>query len=133
MTEQQAKRLGELIRASREARGLSLRALEAETGLARTWLVYLEAGRSLEPLPDRLAKVAEALHIDPARIDRVSGNYLARSLPTVRTYFRSKGKATSAELDELERVIATVHAKYSHRRPSDDGAGRKGRSAGGMP
>ena len=51
MTEQQAKKLGELIRSAREAKGLSLRALETATGLARTWLVYLEAGRSLEPLP----------------------------------------------------------------------------------
>jgi transcriptional regulator with XRE-family HTH domain len=120
MTEQQAVRLGALIRSARESKGLSLRALEAMTGLARTWLVYLEAGRSLEPLPDRLARVAEALEIDPARVDRVSGNYLARSLPTVRTYFRSKGKATQAELDELEQVIAEVQNKYRRRRPGDD-------------
>src|ERR1700736_3687705 len=115
MTEQQATRLGELVREAREAKGWSLRTPEAETGVARTWLVYLEAGRSLEPSPDRLARVAEALELDPARIDRVSGSYLARSLPTVRTYFRSKGKATQAELDELEQVIADVQAK--HRTP----------------
>jgi transcriptional regulator with XRE-family HTH domain len=130
MTEQQAKKLGELIRSAREARGLSLRALETETGLARTWLVYLEAGRSLEPLPDRLAKVAEALDIDPARIDRASGNYLARSLPTVRTYFRSKDKVTQAELDELERVIAEVHAKYGHE-PEDHGSRPESGTSGG--
>lgn len=118
MTEQQAKKLGKLIRSAREAKGLSLRALEAMTGLARTWLVYLEAGRSLEPLPDRLARVAEVLDIDPARIDRISGDYLARSLPTVRTYFRSKDKATQA-VDQLERVIAEVHAKYGHE-PEDN-------------
>jgi transcriptional regulator with XRE-family HTH domain len=130
MTEQQAKRLGELIRSSRQARGLSLRALEAATGLARTWLVYLEAGRALEPLPDRLAKVAEVLHIDPARIDRVSGNYLARSLPTVRTYFRSKGKATPAELDELERVIAEVRARYAADRPDETDREARGATRG---
>ncbi len=112
MTEEQAKKLGALIRAAREKKGYSLRRLEAETGLALTWLTYLEAGRSLEPLPDRLAKVSEVLGLDPAKVDRVSGNYLARSLPTVRTYFRSKEKASKAELDELERVIAEVHARY---------------------
>lgn len=131
MTEQQAKKLGKLIRSAREAKGLSLRALEAMTGLARTWLVYLEAGRSLEPLPDRLARVAEVLDIDPARIDSVSGDYLARSLPTVRTYFRSKDKATQAELDELERVIAEVHAKYGHE-PEDHGSSPASSTTGGQ-
>jgi hypothetical protein len=81
-------------------------------GLPHSWLSYLEAGRSLEPLPDRVAMLAEMLEIDPADIDRVSGDYLAQSLPNVRTYFRSKGKATQAELDELERVVAEVQAKY---------------------
>jgi transcriptional regulator with XRE-family HTH domain len=128
VNEQQAKKLGKLIRCARQAQGLSLRALEGMTGLARTWLVYLEAGRSLEPLPDRLARVAEALNVDPARIDQVSGNYLAKSLPTVRTYFRSRGKATQAELTELERVIAEVQAKYRKHgqrgsTPNDGSAG----------
>jgi transcriptional regulator with XRE-family HTH domain len=125
MTTKQAKALGALIRAARERRGLSLRALEAETGLPLSWLVYLEAGRSLEPLPDRVARLAESLEIDPARIDTVSGNYLARSLPAVRTYFRSKGKATNAELDELERVIAEVQARYRQADGDDRLAGER--------
>ncbi len=129
MTQAQATRLGELIRSAREAKGLSLRTLESKTGVARTWLVYVEAGRSLEPSPDRLARVAEALEIDPADIDGVSGGYLARSLPTVRTYFRSKGKATQAELDELEHVIAEVQAK--HRRRASDEDPRMGSAANG--
>jgi transcriptional regulator with XRE-family HTH domain len=123
MTNEQAKALGRLIRAAREGRGLSLRGLEAETGLPLSWLVYLEAGRSLEPLPDRVARLAERLEIDPAEIDDVSGNYLAQSLPTVRTYFRSKGKATEAELDELERIIEQVQTKYRRQDGQDRRAG----------
>jgi transcriptional regulator with XRE-family HTH domain len=125
MTDELAKRLGALIRAAREAKGISLRALEAESGIALSWLAYLEAGRSLEPMPDRVARIAELLQLDPAKVDRVSGNYLAQSLPTVRTYFRSKGKATTAELDELERVIEEVQAK--HRRPDGRASRRGGR------
>jgi transcriptional regulator with XRE-family HTH domain len=112
MTEQQAQQLGALIRSAREAKGIGVRELSTEMGLPHSWLSYLEAGRSLEPLPDRVAMLAEMLEIDPADIDRVSGDYLAQSLPNVRTYFRSKGKATQAELDELERVVAEVQAKY---------------------
>jgi len=123
MTEDQAKKLGAVIRSARELKGLSLRRLETETGISLSWLVYLEAGRSLEPLPDRVARIAELLEIDPAKIDKVSGNYLARSLPTVRTYFRSKGKATKAELDELERAIQEVQAKYRPADGKDETAG----------
>lgn len=118
MHKEQAIALGQGIRAAREAEGLSLRGLEAATGIPLSWLTYLEAGRSLEPLPDRVAKIAEVLRIDPAEIDAITGNYLARSLPTVRTYFRSKGKASEAEPDEIERVVAEIQAR--HRR--GDGA-----------
>jgi transcriptional regulator with XRE-family HTH domain len=112
MTAQQARRLGALIRSAREAKGVSVRELSTQMGLTHSWLGYFEAGRSLEPLPDRVAMLAEMLDIDPAEIDKVSGDYLAQSLPNVRTYFRSKGKATQAELDELEHVVDEVKAKY---------------------
>jgi transcriptional regulator with XRE-family HTH domain len=112
MIEEQAKRLGALVRAAREGRGLAYSDVAELTGIGRTWLVYLEAGRSLEPSPDRLARLVEVLQIDPAEVDAVSGHYLARSLPSVRTYFRSKGQASTAELDEIERVVAEIHARY---------------------
>jgi len=68
MTDEQAKKLGALIRAAREAKGMSLRALEAESVIALSWLLYLEAGRSLEPLQGRVAKIAELLDVDPAKV-----------------------------------------------------------------
>ncbi|MGA2471282.1 MAG: helix-turn-helix transcriptional regulator [Solirubrobacteraceae bacterium] len=129
MTERQAKQLGTLIRKARETAGLKYRQLAELTGLPLTWLAYLEAGRSLEPLADRLALLAEVLEIDPAEIDRVSGDYLAESLPTVRTYFRSKGKATEAELDELERVVREVQERYR----DDETSGSARNSAGAKP
>jgi transcriptional regulator with XRE-family HTH domain len=112
MITEQAKRLGALVREARQARGLYLHDVAEQTGVTRTWLLYLEAGRSLEPSPDRLARVVELLKIDPAQVDAVSGHYLARSLPNMRTYFRSKGQVSTAELDEIERVVAEIHAKY---------------------
>ena len=125
MNEDQARALGELLRSSREAKGLSYRDLAAASGLGIGWLAHLEAGGSRDPVADRVARVAEALELDPARVDRVSGNYLARSLPTVRTYFRSKGKASNAELAELEQVISEVQAKY---RRGGGNAAKEGRS-----
>lgn len=106
MTDAQARNLGALLRSARERAGLSLRELTAVTGLPTTTLKYLEDGRSADPSPDSLMRVAEALKIDPARIDRISGDHLARSLPGQRTYFRSKNKATEEQLDQIEAFVA---------------------------
>ena len=34
-------------------------------------------------------------------------------MPTMRTYFRSKEKLSPAALDELERAVARIRAKYT--------------------
>lgn len=72
----------------------------------------LEDGRYAEPSAAHLAKLAEALHVDSARIDRISRDHLADALPSVRTYFRSKTKASPEQLDEIEAAVAEIQAKY---------------------
>lgn len=72
------------------------------------------------PNPVHLARVAEALEIDPARIDEVSADHLAASLPSVRTYFRSKTKATPEQLDAIEAVLREIHHQPSKTGTSGD-------------
>jgi len=117
MTDHQATKLGALIRRARHKKGLSLFALADLTGFDDSWLQRLERGQYASPNPVHLARVAEALDIDPVAIDRASKNHLAQSLPSVRTYFRSTAKATPEQLDEIEAAIAEIHAK--HTGPSD--------------
>lgn len=111
MTDQQANQLGALIRRARRKRGLSLFALVDLTGYNWSWLQRLESGQYASPNPAHLARVAEALDIDPARIDEVSADHLADSLPSVRTYFRSKTKATPKQLDAIEAVLREIHGE----------------------
>jgi transcriptional regulator with XRE-family HTH domain len=115
MTETQAKRLGQLIVANRQRQSLTVRATAGKADVPHPWLVRVEAGMFTNPAPDRLARLAEALAIDPARIDHVSGNYLAHSLPSVRTYFRSKEKASPEEIAEIEAAIGKIHKKYERK------------------
>jgi transcriptional regulator with XRE-family HTH domain len=129
MTESQAQALGKLLQAAREKQGLSFRELAERSGVALASLAHIESGASREPLPSRVARLAEVLNVDPAEIDRVSGDHLARSLPSVRTYFRSKGQASKAEVDEIERVVAEIHAKYGT--PSEDDRHAADGSSGG--
>jgi len=111
MTDKQACNLGDLIRRARNKKGLSLYALADLTGMDFSWLGRLERGQYANPDPVHLARLAEALAIDPARIDDVSSDHLADSLPSVRTYFRSKTKATPEQLDAIDAVLREIHAQ----------------------
>ncbi len=120
MTEAQAKKLGQLVRASRTTRGLSLRAAAEACETTYSWLIQLEEGRYIDPAPDRLARLAEVLKIDPVRIDAITKGALANSLPDVRTYFRAKEKLTPEQLDEVEKTMARLRSKYARQAAKDN-------------
>lgn len=112
MTEAQAQRLGGFIKEERLKQGLSYGELAARSDTEKSWLHKLENGQRTDPHPALLARVAEALGIDPAKIDRMSNDHLADSLPEVRTYFRSKEKLPLAAVREVEAAVAEIRAKY---------------------
>ena len=124
MTDAQARTLGLLIRNARAAKGLSFRALAAITDVPLVSLKRFEDGVYNDPSPAQIVRIAEALDIDPARIDRVSRDHLADSMPTMRTYFRSKEKLSAEALDEVERAVADIRAKYAA--PPSDSTPAKG-------
>lgn len=105
MTPLQAKRLGALLATARKRKGLSYRALATQLGVALGWLAELEMGGFLDPSPDRLTRLAEALDIEPSRIDRITKGSMADSLPEVRTYFRAKYRLTPDEIKQIERYV----------------------------
>jgi transcriptional regulator with XRE-family HTH domain len=105
MTQHQAQQLGALIAKARLRKGLSLRDLEELVGIPRSWLGYLEQGGSRNVPPDRLARLAEALDVEPARIDRITKGSVAESLPEVRTYFRAKYGLSPEQAAQIERYV----------------------------
>lgn len=114
MNPTQAKRLGHAIRTARLKRGLSQEQTTQATGLDLAWLSRLEAGRYVNPDPVRLLRLAEALDIDPARLDKLTGSAVASGLPGVRTYFRSKTPASQDDIDEIERHVKRILSKYEN-------------------
>jgi len=112
MTEAEAQQLGRIIADARYQQELSYGELAALSNTDKGWLHRLENGQRADPDPVLLARVAEALGIDPARIDRASSDHLAASMPGVRTYFRSKGKLSLAAVKEVEAAVAEITAKH---------------------
>lgn len=121
MTKKQAQRVGALIAAARSRKRLTLREMTQLTGIPTTTITRIEQGDYSLPGPEKLSRLAEALEIDPARIDRASGSYLARSLPSVQTYFRSKEKASPEEIVEIEAAVEAIREKYKKREGGDRG------------
>ena len=105
MTVTQARRLGRFIASSRTRKKIGVRELAGAVGVSPTWVAQLEAGDYLDPAQDRLARVADALDIPPARIDAITKKDIAASLPALRTYFRTKYDMTPEEIDKVARYV----------------------------
>lgn len=105
MTATQARSLGRLVREVREARGISYPQLAATMHVAVGWLHGVEAGRFLAPSMDRLVLLAEALHIEPAWISRITGDSIGRGLPEMDTYFRAKYDLRRNEIEKIKHYV----------------------------
>jgi transcriptional regulator with XRE-family HTH domain len=112
MTEAQARQLGKLIARTRERKGWSFRQLVRESDIPQTWIVKLERGDFASPAPERLARLAEVLDIDPERIDQITRGYLSESMPEVRTYFRSKYDLPDGAIGQIEDLVTELREEY---------------------
>jgi transcriptional regulator with XRE-family HTH domain len=105
MTAAQARQLGKLVASARKKARLSSRALATELGVANGWIAELENGRFVDPAPDRLARLAEVLDIEPSRIERLTKGAMAEGLPGARAYFRAKYDLSAEDVAKVERYI----------------------------
>ena len=105
LTPAKAKELGRLVAKARAKKGLSTRNLAVELGISNVWITKLEAGAFVDPSPALLAKLAEALDIEPSRIDRLMPGAVADSLPGMRTYFRAKYDLSPEQIARIAQYI----------------------------
>lgn len=117
MTESQAKQLGSLITRSRERRGWSIRQLAREIEADPAWVLKVERGNSRSPEPELLTKLADALDLDPKRLDRITGRHLSKSLPGMRAYFRAlHSDLSDADVEKVEALVAELHDEQGGKR-----------------
>jgi transcriptional regulator with XRE-family HTH domain len=115
VTKEQAQRIGRMITTARRNKGWSLRRLSTESGISPPWLLKLERGEYVTPAPERLIRVADALHLDPERIERIVKGQMSENLPGMRTYFRAKYDLSPDEIDEIERTVKDIQHKHEGR------------------
>ncbi len=99
--------LGKYLRESREAIGLSLRGVEAETGISNAYLSQVETGKVENPSPPVLQKLAKTYKLNYEDLLRIAG-YLDQAAPSTRDVFlshRTTDKPFVRELAaDLERL-----------------------------
>ena len=100
--------LGQTIRDAREARGLSLRALQEVTGVPNAHLSQLETGKIEQPSMALLYAISQALDLDFAALARLAGHLepaLSNRQGVSGVAFRGSDNLTPEEADEVLRFI----------------------------
>lgn len=109
---QMPKTLGELIHQARERAGLSLRNLEAITGISRTMLHRLELNQVDDPSADTLLRLADALELNSDDLFILMGHQPSTDLPSLTPYLRSKYRLPPSGLAEASQALRGILEKY---------------------
>jgi transcriptional regulator with XRE-family HTH domain len=103
--------LGQLVWRHRQTKGESYQSLAALTGCSMTWLRQLEHGWLEEPEPHLLGRVADALNIDRAAIDRLNGGSVLDDPRAERVYFHSHHYVDQPQLDEIDKAFRVIQTE----------------------
>jgi transcriptional regulator with XRE-family HTH domain len=123
MKPEQARQLGQLLKARREARGLSTHRLAAAAEMDQATVVRFEAGSIVAPRPDKLSRLAEALGISGADVFALAGYVVPSDLPSLRAYLSAKyGGLQVEDIDRIETYVGRI-AKKRGFELGDAGAG----------
>lgn len=114
-------KLGRFIRKARDAKGLSLRELAADSGFEHTTLQRMEKGMISSPDPRRLQKLAAALEVDVEDLFELSGYPSDVGLPELTPYLRAKFDLSKDAAENVERYIERL--KTRGRKPARKGKG----------
>jgi transcriptional regulator with XRE-family HTH domain len=104
--------LGKRLLELRLKRGLSLRDIAAETGVADSLLSKMERGLTAQPTQSNLNRLAEFYEIDPEELWTLADYHISTRLPAVGPYLRSRYKLPEEAVHEMESYFDYIQQKY---------------------
>lgn len=110
--------IGRALSDARNRKGLSLRAVEASTGISNAYLSQLESGKIREPSPNILFKLAELLEIPYETLLSLAGYPLPKNAQSkVPPGLAARlGPVSSDEEDALAEYLDFLRLKSRGRR-----------------
>jgi len=113
MDDEQAQKLGQVLREKREAKGLSLRQLGKLADLPDVTVLRFEQGAYAAPAPDKLARVAAALGMSLADVFALADYSVPNDLPSFMPYLRTKYRNLPTEdVEAIERYAQKLAKKH---------------------
>jgi transcriptional regulator with XRE-family HTH domain len=113
MKPEQARQLGQWLKARREACGLSTHRLAATAEMDQATVVRFEAGSIEAPRPDKLSRIAQVLGVSGADVFALAGYTVPNDLPSLRAYLSAK--YDGLQVDDIDKIEAYV-ARIAKRR-----------------
>ena len=106
MNNEQAHKLGAVLKTRRDELGLSTYKLAETAGIDQATVVRLEKGAFMAPRPDKLARIAEGLGLSSADLFAMAGYITPLDLPSLDAYLRIK--FCDLPEDDLNTIAAYV-------------------------
>ena len=120
LTPKQALALAKILRDKRAALHLSMRQIEAVSGVNSATIVRLERGSILTPQPETLKAMAAALDLSVSDLFAVADWVPAQELPTFRPYLRAKYKdLPESAVAEMEQFFERLAKRHGAQGPTD--------------
>jgi len=112
MKPDQAKTLGQMLKARREKLGLSTHKLAKLAEIDQATVVRIEAGSILAPHPDKLSRVAGALGLSSADVYALADYLVPSDLPSLRPYLKTRyDRLLDEDITKIEELTARLAKK----------------------
>lgn len=112
MKPDQAKTLGQMLKARREELGLSTRKLAKLAEINQATVVRFEAGGILAPHPDKLSRIAKALSLSGTDVYALADYLVPTDLPSLKPYLKTKySKLLDEDITKMEELLARLAKK----------------------
>lgn len=108
--------LGQYLRAAREQQGLSVRQLEAMTGIHRNAILRLETNEVDQPSADTLVRLSQALELNETDVLLLAGIAVPKRVASLDVMLRTEFGLPPAAIDEAKQNLAAIIAKYDGKR-----------------
>jgi transcriptional regulator with XRE-family HTH domain len=119
MDKYEAKRFGEQIRHRRQELGLSTHDLGKLIGTRNSTIMRIEQGAFAAPRPDKLARIAQALHLSLADIYADAGYVVPDELPGFHAYLPARYRdLPQAAVDELSGLFDDLITRHGLETPA---------------
>lgn len=104
--------LGQVIRQARESAGLSIRQLEATSGVGRMAIQRLEFDEVEKPSADHLVYLAQALELNETDLFLLAGLPVPKQTASLDVLLRTEYGLSEAAVAEAKENIRGIIAKY---------------------